>query len=135
MSLFAVIVVRSTLRWVGRLSDGELSAAACLLAARDRCLDAGHDNSFDSDDAHELAGHTHAACLEEQRQSGVASGVTSTPTFFIDGLRYNGSVSLPKPLSAIANYIRMFMLTRYKRKRHAFRAYAGRARRSASESY
>ena len=51
--------------------------------------------------AQELAEHTFAARVEEQRKSGVASGVTSTPTFFIDGVRYDGSVSLPKMLSAI----------------------------------
>src|SRR5262249_31336950 len=49
----------------------------------------------------ELTTHTHENRIEEQRQSGVASRVTSTPTFFIDGMRYDGSVSLPKMLAAI----------------------------------
>ena len=48
-----------------------------------------------------LTEHTHAARVEEQRQSGVASGFTGTPTFFVDGVRYDGSVSPPQLLSAI----------------------------------
>jgi protein-disulfide isomerase len=51
--------------------------------------------------AEELTSHTYAAHIEEHRQSGLASGVTATPTFFIDGMRYDGSVSLPKMLAAI----------------------------------
>jgi formate-nitrite transporter family protein len=51
--------------------------------------------------AQQLANHTYAAHIEEQRHSGVASGVTGTPTFFIDGMRYKGSLSLPKMLAAI----------------------------------
>ena len=51
--------------------------------------------------AQELSDHTYAARVEEQRRSGLASGVTSTPTFFIDGMRYDGSVSLPKMLEVI----------------------------------
>jgi len=31
----------------------------------------------------------------------IASGATSTPTFFIDGMRYDGSLSLPKMLATI----------------------------------
>jgi formate-nitrite transporter family protein len=49
----------------------------------------------------ELASHSHAARIEKDLQGGIASGVTSTPTFFIDGTRYDGSVSLPKMLAAI----------------------------------
>src|SRR6266852_3752726 len=51
--------------------------------------------------AQELAEQTHAVRVEEQRQSGIACGVAGTPTFFIDGRRYDGSVSLPKMLAAI----------------------------------
>jgi protein-disulfide isomerase len=50
---------------------------------------------------HELADHTYAGRVEEDRRSGLASGVTSTPTFFIDGMRYDGSLSLPKMLATI----------------------------------
>jgi protein-disulfide isomerase len=48
-----------------------------------------------------LSSHRYATHVEEQRQTGIASGVTGTPTFFIDGVRYDGSVSLPKMLTAI----------------------------------
>ena len=51
--------------------------------------------------AKELSSHTHAARIEEDRQGGAAASVTSTPTFFIDGLRYDGSISLPKMLEVI----------------------------------
>jgi protein-disulfide isomerase len=51
--------------------------------------------------AQELSTHEYAARIEEQRQGGVGSGVTGTPTFFIDGMRYDGSVSLPKMLASI----------------------------------
>jgi protein-disulfide isomerase len=50
---------------------------------------------------HDLADHTYAGRVEEDRRSGLASGVTSTPTFFIDGMRYDGSLSLPKMLATI----------------------------------
>lgn len=72
----------------------ELDAASLIRYARELDLDA--DGLVD-----ELADHTYAARVEEDRQSGVASGVTSTPTFFIDGMRYDGSVSLPKMLATI----------------------------------
>jgi protein-disulfide isomerase len=51
--------------------------------------------------AAELASHRYAEHIEGQRQNGIASGVTGTPTFFIDGMRYDGSVSLPRMLAAI----------------------------------
>jgi protein-disulfide isomerase len=39
----------------------------------------------------ELAGHTHAPRVREDFMSGVRSGVNGTPTFFINGDRYEGS--------------------------------------------
>jgi protein-disulfide isomerase len=51
--------------------------------------------------AQELDSHTFAREIEEEVHSGIASGVTGTPTFFIDGMRYDGSISLPKILTAI----------------------------------
>jgi protein-disulfide isomerase len=39
----------------------------------------------------ELAGHTHAARVREDFLSGVRSGVNGTPTFFINGIRYEDS--------------------------------------------
>jgi protein-disulfide isomerase len=38
----------------------------------------------------ELTAHTHAARVREDFMSGVRSGVNGTPTFFINGLRYDG---------------------------------------------
>ena len=40
--------------------------------------------------AREVAGRAHAARIEEDFLSGVRSGVNGTPTFFIDGTRYDG---------------------------------------------
>jgi protein-disulfide isomerase len=38
----------------------------------------------------EVTGRTHAARIEEDFSSGVRSGVNGTPTFFINGSRYDG---------------------------------------------
>jgi protein-disulfide isomerase len=78
-----------------------------LFAAQDALDDqslAGYARELDLDAevlAQELSRHAYATHIEEQRQGGVGSGVTGTPTFFIDGKRYDGSVSLPKMLAAI----------------------------------
>ena len=42
----------------------------------------------------ELASHADAGRVAEDRASGLASGVRGTPTFYIDGARYDGSVAL-----------------------------------------
>jgi protein-disulfide isomerase len=39
----------------------------------------------------ELAAHTHAPRVREDFMSGVRSGVNGTPTFFLNGTRYDGS--------------------------------------------
>ncbi len=39
----------------------------------------------------DLETHAHAARVKEDFMSGVRSGVNGTPTFFINGLRYDGS--------------------------------------------
>jgi protein-disulfide isomerase len=49
----------------------------------------------------ELAAHVHAARVREDFMSGVRSGVNGTPTFFINGLRHNGSYDLATLLEAI----------------------------------
>jgi len=49
----------------------------------------------------ELAKRVHSALVEDDRSSGLASGVNGTPTFYIDGLRYDGSVGLRQMLAAI----------------------------------
>jgi len=50
---------------------------------------------------HELDAHTHAGRVREDVESGVASGVSGTPTFYLDGVRYDGLVSVRGLLSAI----------------------------------
>jgi len=58
--------------------------------------------SLDSDRVSgELAGHAHAPRVEEDQQSGLDSHVSDTPTFYIDGIRYNGSVALRDMLAAV----------------------------------
>jgi len=49
----------------------------------------------------ELAGHVHAGRINEDVRSGLESGVQGTPTFFINGLRYDGSYDLETLRSAI----------------------------------
>jgi NhaA family Na+:H+ antiporter len=49
----------------------------------------------------ELADRVHSQRVEDDRSSGLASGVKGTPTFYIDGLRYEGSVGLRQMLAAI----------------------------------
>jgi len=49
----------------------------------------------------ELRARTHAAKIREDFLSGARSGVNGTPTFFINGLRHNGSYELPSLLAAI----------------------------------
>jgi protein-disulfide isomerase len=51
--------------------------------------------------ARELAAHVHSQRVEDDRSGGLASGVHGTPTFYIDGLRYEGSVGLRQMLAAI----------------------------------
>jgi protein-disulfide isomerase len=58
--------------------------------------------SLDSDRvSRELAGHEYARRVEEDQQSGLDSRVSGTPTFYIDGTRYDGSVALRDMLAAI----------------------------------
>src|SRR6266566_2002320 len=49
----------------------------------------------------ELAEHVYANRVREDFLSGVRSGVNGTPTFFINGLRYDGSYDLEMLLAAI----------------------------------
>jgi protein-disulfide isomerase len=61
------------------LDDGQLVTYAGAIG-----LDTG---TFHRD----LASHAHAARVREDFMSGVRSGVNGTPTFFINGLRYEGA--------------------------------------------
>jgi protein-disulfide isomerase len=49
----------------------------------------------------ELAEHVHAARVHEDFMSGVRSGVNGTPTFYIDGVRHDGSYDLETLLVAL----------------------------------
>ena len=49
----------------------------------------------------ELASEAHAARIREQIRSGIRSGVNGTPTFFINGVRYDGSWAASDLLSAL----------------------------------
>lgn len=49
----------------------------------------------------DLENHTFVPRIEEDIESGVRSGVEGTPTFFINGVKYNGSYELPYLLAAI----------------------------------
>src|SRR6202022_3677976 len=49
----------------------------------------------------ELASHEHACHVAEGRASALASGVRGTPTFYINSVRYDGSVALDHMLAAI----------------------------------
>ena len=58
--------------------------------------------SLDSDRvSRELARHEYARRVEEDQQSGLDSGVSGTPTFYIDGTRYDGSAALRDMLAAV----------------------------------
>ena len=49
----------------------------------------------------ELREHAHAGKVREDFTSGVRSGVTGTPAFFINGIRYTGASDLDGLLAAI----------------------------------
>jgi len=49
----------------------------------------------------ELADHVHAARVREDFMSGVRSGVNGTPSFYIDGERYEGSYDAEPLLDAL----------------------------------
>jgi protein-disulfide isomerase len=51
--------------------------------------------------AADLDRHTFAGRVQEDFSSGVRSGVNGTPTFYIDGVRHNGSYELEELLSAL----------------------------------
>ncbi len=49
----------------------------------------------------DLHNHTFLPRIEEDIEGGERSGVQGTPTFFINGVKYNGSYELPDLLAAI----------------------------------
>ncbi len=50
----------------------------------------------------EVEEHVHAARVREDFMSGLRSGVNGTPTFFIDGVRYDGAYDVDSLLLALA---------------------------------
>ena len=75
-------------------NQNALDDASLLEYAADLALDAERVRR-------ELASHAHAGQVAEDRASGMASGVRGTPTFYIDGARYDGSVELGQMLAAM----------------------------------
>ena len=53
--------------------------------------------------ASDLAEHRHAPKIQEDVASGIRSGVNGTPTFFINGLRHDGSFDLETLAAAITD--------------------------------
>lgn len=49
----------------------------------------------------EVAQHAHASRIEEDYLSGIRSGVNGTPTFFINGIRYDGDPEFRAMVSAL----------------------------------
>ena len=50
---------------------------------------------------HDMASHAYAQRVREDFLSGVRSGVNGTPTFYINGIRYNGSWNLETLLKTL----------------------------------
>ena len=49
----------------------------------------------------DMAGHVYAARVREDQDSGMRSGVNGTPTFFINGVRYDGPCDAETLLAAV----------------------------------
>jgi protein-disulfide isomerase len=89
-------------------AQGKFWAMHDMLFARQDALDDvdlvnyAAELGLDSDRVRlELADHTYARRVEADQQSGLHSGVNGTPTFYIDGTRYDGSVALRNMTAAI----------------------------------
>ncbi|WP_137287954.1 formate/nitrite transporter family protein [Natronorubrum halophilum] len=80
----------------------------------------------------ELETDAHEQRIQEDLLSGVQSGVNGTPTFFIDGTRYDGPLDLDSMLAEIAdagNFIDLEQSLKYEN--HEFRETIDRSRRGA----
>lgn len=55
----------------------------------------------------DLTMHTHLDKVKRDFQSGVRSGVNGTPTFYIDGVRFDGNWAPDMLIAALRNAIRM----------------------------
>ncbi len=72
-----------------RLEHEDLLRYAAEVGLDTRCFD------------REMAEHAHAGRVREDLESGLASGVPGTPTFFINGARHRGSHDLETLLAAM----------------------------------
>ena len=66
------------------------------LVARARALGLDEDRFGE-----ELAAHVHAGRVQEDFVSGVRSGVPGTPTFFVNGVRYEGPIEVDSLQAAV----------------------------------
>ncbi len=67
-------------------------------------LDYADDLELDLEQfASDLAEHRHAPKIQEHVTSGIRSGVNGTPTFFVNGLRHDGSFDLETLAAAITD--------------------------------
>ncbi len=74
---------------------GPLALADVLAYARELGLDAERMRR-------ELEDETHAETIQEQFASGIRSGANRTPTFYVNGERYDGAWDLESLLAAVA---------------------------------
>src|SRR5213079_461133 len=73
----------------------------------DRLVEYATDLGLDADRLRgALDAGTHAARVRDDFMSGVKSGVNGTPTFFINGVRYDGSWDFTDLVSAIEASLR-----------------------------
>lgn len=79
-----------------------------LLCERSSMLGAGYLNRYAQSLGlnlerfeREMREHAHLGRVQEDFASGLASGVTRTPAFFINGVRYRGATDLDSLLAAI----------------------------------
>src|SRR5256884_2241032 len=67
----------------------------------------------------ELSEHRYAALMREDFHSGMRSGVNATPTFFINGVRHDGSYDLGVLLDAIEDAVATQMTGEHLAEKHA----------------
>ena len=79
-------------------AHGELTRTDLLSYAETLELDL---NQFE----HELDSHMHAEKIEADFYSGVRSGVNGTPTFFVNGSRYDGAWDLESLLETVLHWV------------------------------
>jgi len=73
----------------GKLADADLRGHVAALGLDPARFDA------------EMAAHAHAARVGEDAAGGAVSGVSGTPTFFVNGVRHDGPVGLRELLAAV----------------------------------